>query len=218
MSTSARFLVLGASGGTGKHFVTQALSDGHRVRALVRNPAKLSTTNPNLEIRQGSITDGDLDTDSLVKGVDYVVAMVGDKKAQENNKICYALVQKLVPSMRRNGVKRFMYQAGAFSKPYDGQLSWILWALRNTIVRSGGFEGQHRDNEAVMEYLATQANDIEWMVHRAGIGSDGPSKGILKRSNTKFSVGTHRDCAVYNYLTVMDESAVHSCDFSVYGS
>ena len=213
MSTSALFLVLGASGGTGKHFVAQALNEGHRVRALVRNPAKLSITNANLEIRQGSITD-DLDTDSLVQGVDYVVAMLGDKQAQKTDKICYAFVQRLVPSMRKNGVKRFMYQAGGLSKPYGGELSWILWILRNTLA--SGFNGQHLDNEAVMEYLATQANDIDWMVHRAGIGSDGPSKGTLQRSKTQFSIGTHRDCADYNYRTVMDDSAIHSSDFSHY--
>jgi uncharacterized protein len=79
-----------------------------------------------------------------------------------------------------------------------------------------GYNGQHEDNEAVMEYLAQDARDIEWMVHRAGIGSDGPSKGILKRSPVAFSVGTFQDCAAYNLHTVMDASAIHTCDFSSY--
>ena len=48
------------------------------------------------------------------------------------------------------------------------------------------------------------------------IGGDGPSKGVLQRSTTKFSVGTHRDCAAYNYRTMMNASAIHTSDFSHY--
>ena len=214
--TSHLFLVLGASGGTGKHFVRQAIRDGHRVRALVRTPTKLPSDLSDqqlLQVVQGSIT-GAVDTDALVAGVDYVVSMLGDKEAQRHEKINTAFVKQLVPAMRRHGVKRFLYQAGGLSRPYQGSLSPLLWVLRYTLAR--GFAGQHEDNEAVMEYLATEANDIEWMVHRAGIGSDGPSKGRLQRSETDFSVGTHVDCADYNHRTVRDAQAVRTCAFSCY--
>ena len=215
MTQQSTFLVLGATGGTGKHFVSQALGDGHRVRALVRTPEKLVAGAKNLEIWQGSITDI-IDTDALVAGVDFVVSMLGDVKLQRDAKINTAFVQKLVPSMRRRGVKRFLYQAGGLSRPYQGRLTPLLWAIRNTLAR--GYNGQHEDNEAVMEYLATEANDIDWIIHRAGIGSDGPTKGVLQRSKTKFSVATHRDCAAYNYRTIMDASAFHTSDFSYYSA
>ena len=67
-----------------------------------------------------------------------------------------------------------------------------------------------------MAFLATQANDLEWIVHRAAIYSDGPSKGSLQRSRRKFSVATFRDCADYTYRTVTDGTAVHTADFSCY--
>lgn len=209
------FLVFGATGGTGKHFVKQALADGHKVRALVRTPDKLPSGAENLEVVQGSIT-GDIDTDGLVSGVDFVISMLGDREAQRNEKINTAFVKRLVPSMRKHGVKRFLYQAGGLSRPYQGSLSPLLYILRYTIAR--GYNGQHEDNEAVMEYLATDAKDIEWIVHRAGIGSDGPSKGVLQRSNTDFSIATFRDCADYNYRTILDASAVHTSGFSSYAS
>ncbi|CAD6585055.1 MAG: hypothetical protein TREMPRED_004036 [Tremellales sp. Tagirdzhanova-0007] len=211
-----RFLVLGATGGTGKHFIAQALREGHAVRALVRNPGKLLATTDatgKLEVVKGSITET-VDTDKLVEGVDFVVSMLGDRAAQANGKIVFPFVQKLVPSMRRHGVKRFLYQAGGLSKPYGGSLTTFLWLLRNTVAR--GFNGQHEDNEAVMEYLATDANDLEWIVHRAGIGADGPSKGVLERSATSFSVASHLDCATYSYGLVRNDEAVRSCEFSMY--
>ncbi len=215
MARPATFLVLGATGGTGKHFVAQALADGHTVRALVRTPSKLPSGASNLDVRHGSITDP-IDTDDLVAGVDFVIAMLGDVALQKNAAINTAFVRRLVPSMRRQGVQRFLYQAGALSRPYLGHLTPVLWTIRQTIAR--GFIGQHRDNEAVMEYLATEANDIEWIVHRAGIGSDGPSKGVFERSKTEFSIGTHIDCAAYNYRTIMDVSAIRTSDFSYYAA
>lgn len=210
-------LVFGATGGTGQHFVARALADGHQIRALVRDPSKLSSSLDNIDIRQGSITD-DVDMNSLVQGVTHVVVMVGDKEVQKTNKIATAFIKKLVPAMRTQGVKRILYQAGGFSKPYGGGLSWLLWLLRNTVVRAAGFEGQHQDNESVMEYLATEGNDLDWIVHRAGIGGDGPSKGVLDRSATNFSVANHIDCAAYNLKILMDDSAIHTADFSWYGN
>ena len=51
-----RILVLGATGGTGRAFVAQALAAGHAVTALVRNPAKLAPA-PGLGIVAGDATD-----------------------------------------------------------------------------------------------------------------------------------------------------------------
>lgn len=214
MTKPATFLVFGATGATGKHFVKRALEDGHSIRALVRTPDKLPPSTQGIEVFHGSISDKDIDIDALVKGADYVVSMLGDKEQQRTEKINTAFVEKLVPAMRKHGVNRFLYQAGGLSRPYQGSLSPLLWLLRYTIAR--GYDGQHQDNEAVMAYLATQATDIEWMVHRAGIGSDGPSKGQLCRSNKNFSIATHQDCAAYSYRLVMDPSAVHTADFSCY--
>ena len=213
MTRHSTFLIFGATGGTGKHFVAQALADGHTVRALVRSPGKLPSGQQNLDVRQGSITDT-VDLDGLLDGVDFVVSMLGDKTLQKDANINAAFVERLVPSMRRQGVKRFLYQAGGLSRPYGGHLPPLFWAIRHTLAR--GFLGQHRDNEAVMAYLATEARDIEWIVHRAGIGSDGPSKGVLARSESKFSVATHGDCAAYNYRTITDPSAIHTANLSHY--
>ena len=93
----------------------------------------------------------------------------------------------------------------------------MFWLLKQTLVRFAGLLGQHRDNEAVIKYLVEDANDIEWMVHRAGIAGDDSSKGTLIRSKTKFSIATFVDCARYNYHLLGDPSAIHSCDLSYYG-
>lgn len=87
-------------------------------------------------------------------------------------------------------------------------------ASRKPVAR--GYIGQHEDNEAVMRYLTDEATDLEWMVHRAGIGSDGPSRGALRRSRRWISIATFVDCAAYSLRLLDDDGAVHSCDGSAY--
>ena len=214
MNHQTTFLVFGATGGTGKHFLTLALERGHKVKVLVRNPAKLSIKHRNLMMQQGSIND-QVNLDPLLSGVDFVISMLGDREVQKTKTINTFFVQKLVQAMRSNNVKRFLYQAGGLTRSYRGSLPFSLWLIRKTFARQ--FEGQHKDNEKVIEFLTEEARDIEWMVHRAGIGGDGPSKGQLVRSSSKISIGTHYDCAHYNYRMLMDPLAIHSCDFSHYG-
>ncbi len=113
--------LLGATGGTGKHFVAQALADDHRVTALVRSPKKLPLGGgENLDVRHGSIADM-IDTDELVADVDFVVSMFGDQDPQGDAKINTAFVKRLVPSMRRRGRRGLLYQAAGLSRPYEGR-------------------------------------------------------------------------------------------------
>jgi hypothetical protein len=123
-------------------------------------------------------------------------------------------VRSLVPAMRRSGTQRLPYQADGLSAAPHKRLPLVLRVMRNTVARS--YIGQHEDTEAVMRYLDHEAQDIAWMVHRAGIGSDGPSKGELHRSPSAFSVGTFVDCAAYDLRTLREDAAVHTCDSSTY--
>ncbi|MFD4574190.1 NAD(P)-dependent oxidoreductase [Streptomyces sp. NPDC058417] len=207
------FLVLGGTGRTGRHFVRLALDEGHRVRALVRDPAKLALPHPGLERVSGSITENP-DLDALLAGTDHVVAMLGNAAMQREHAINTAFVRALVPAMRRHGVSRFLYQAGGLSAPPGKKLPPSLRLVRATLARRN--VGQHEDNETVMRYLTDEAGDIEWMVHRAAIRGEGPSRGVLHRSGTDSSLATFTDCAAYNLRTVMDATAVHTCDLSTY--
>lgn len=208
------FLVFGATGATGRHFLDLALADGNRVKALARTPGKLPS-HPNLEAHEGSVPDVP-DLDSLLSGVDFVVAMLGDREQQMTRRISDEFVRALIPAMRRQHVTRFLYQAGGLSAAPGRGLPPALRAIRHTIGRP--YRGQHQDNEAVMRYLVDEADDIAWIVHRAGIGSDGPARGTLHRSAERYSVATFRDAASYNYRAVQDESAIHTCDFSTYST
>jgi putative NADH-flavin reductase len=215
MDSSSTYLVLGATGRTGRHFTSLALERGHTLRALTRRPERLGIQSSNLHVVKGSISEYGV-LDGLLAGVECVVAMLGDAGAQRFTKINTNFVNELIPAMRRQGVERFLYQAGGATRPYKGHLQPFPWLMRNTLVRFNGYSGQHEDNEAVIEYLVEEAQDIAWVVHRASILSDGPSKGVLQRSQCRTSLASFVDIAAYNYELLQDASAVHTYDLSCY--
>lgn len=50
LSLRMKITVLGATGQTGQHLVSQALQQGHTVTAVVRNPEKITAHHENLKV------------------------------------------------------------------------------------------------------------------------------------------------------------------------
>src|SRR5260370_11588537 len=69
-------VVLGATGGTGRLVVEQALTAGHTVTALVRSPDKLALRNPNLHVVPGQATDPSTVARAL-DGADALISTLG---------------------------------------------------------------------------------------------------------------------------------------------
>lgn len=109
-----RCLVTGATGYIGGRLVPRLLDEGHQVRALARNPAKLADVPWR---QQAEVARGDLgDVDSLVAafdGIDVVYYLVHSMGTSEN----FAdeetrAVRNVVTAARRAGVRRVVYLSG----------------------------------------------------------------------------------------------------------
>ncbi|MGZ4583685.1 MAG: DUF2867 domain-containing protein [Mycobacterium sp.] len=114
MVGQVRCLVTGATGYIGARLVPRLLDEGHHVRALARDPAKLADVPWR---QQAEVARGDLgDVDSLIaafEGIDvvyYLVHSMGTSKnfADEEGRA----VGNVVTAARRTGVRRIVYLSG----------------------------------------------------------------------------------------------------------
>lgn len=54
-----KIVIIGATGYVGSAILKEALGRGHQVKAIVRNPSKLTLIHPNLKVVGGNVTDTD---------------------------------------------------------------------------------------------------------------------------------------------------------------
>lgn len=73
-----RLLVFGATGGTGRALVEQALEQGHTVTAFARDPTKIRATHQNLTIARGNMLDV-ASVEAAVHGQDAVLSALGTR-------------------------------------------------------------------------------------------------------------------------------------------
>jgi uncharacterized protein YbjT (DUF2867 family) len=52
-----KLVIFGATGGTGRQLVEQALAEGHQVTAFARRPAALQVRHDRLRIAAGDVSD-----------------------------------------------------------------------------------------------------------------------------------------------------------------
>lgn len=73
-----KLLIFGATGGTGRALVEQALEQGHRVTAFARDPAKVRVTHQNLTVAHGNMLDSS-SVEAAVQGQDAVLSALGTR-------------------------------------------------------------------------------------------------------------------------------------------
>jgi putative NADH-flavin reductase len=104
----SRILVMGATGGTGRLLVSQALAQGHDVTALVRDPSRLPSAD-RLRVLAGSITGDDATLAAAVRGQDAVISTLGAGKSFTSGGLIAAAVPKIVRAMEGEGMRRLVF-------------------------------------------------------------------------------------------------------------
>ncbi|MEA2480429.1 MAG: hypothetical protein QOJ07_2351 [Thermoleophilaceae bacterium] len=116
--------MFGATGGTGRQVVEQALERGHEVSVLARRPEAVGASDERLSVHQGDALDPEA-VRPVVQGADAVVCVLGLKKAEGTSvsegtrNICEAMgaagVERLV-AVTVMGLRDSRDKAGMFGK------------------------------------------------------------------------------------------------------
>jgi putative NADH-flavin reductase len=101
-------LVIGATRGTGKQVVQQALAAGHVVTALARDPARVEMRHERLTVVRGDVLDPDPLAQAMA-GCDAVVSSLGVTSAYRKPTTLYSAgMQHVIDAMRANAVTRLI--------------------------------------------------------------------------------------------------------------
>jgi putative NADH-flavin reductase len=158
-------LILGATGRTGRLFTQAALSDNHKVTAIVRDKTK--ATVPGVTYLEGSPADEKLLNTALM-GIDAVVVSLNINRASDSPfaKIVSPLtiisdsVRALIPAMEKNGVRRII----SVSASGVGDSWKDMPLIGRWFIRSSNIWKAYLDHDR-QEHLLRQS-DLDWTIVR----------------------------------------------------
>jgi putative NADH-flavin reductase len=101
----------GATGNSGSRILTELLTRGHQVTAVVRDQAKLAAR-PGLTVVQGDVASVE-EIASRIKGADAVVSAYAPPPDDTDQIL--AVNDRFVEAVKNAGVSRFIYVGGAAS-------------------------------------------------------------------------------------------------------
>jgi putative NADH-flavin reductase len=168
-------LVFGASGGTGRQIVEQALAQGHVVTAFVRDLAKFDLRHSNLRLVKGDVLDGAAVARAM-PGHDAVLSALG-APATKTGTLRSEGTRNIVQAMEKAGIRRFVCQTSlgyGDTRPVLARASPLFrWIIAPLMLRK--LFADH----AVQEEIIKQSG-LDWVIVRPGNLTDGGRTGAYR--------------------------------------
>ncbi|MFO0617632.1 MAG: NAD(P)H-binding protein [Polyangiaceae bacterium] len=161
------FLILGASGGVGKHAVERAAARGHRVTAMARDGSEANVPD-GVRLFRGSPLDRTA-LDAALDGQDVVLSCLGLRRANPRNPwsaltsppdLMEKVMAELVPAMKARGVKRIVAVSSAGVAESFPKMNFVMRFL----VRRSTIGAAYRDLANMEAALA--ASGLDWVAVR----------------------------------------------------
>jgi putative NADH-flavin reductase len=200
-------LVFGASGGTGRELVKQALAQRHTVTAFVRDPGTFAITQDRLTVTTGDVVDS-ARVEQAVRGQDAVMSALGSSRSLTRHPALAEGVQNIVKAMEHEGVRRLVYLSILGVDDSRGQLGWldrfivVPLILRNVVA-----------DHAIQEGLIRRSS-LDWVIvrpprltNRAHTGRYRDGEDI--KSGSMSASISRADVADFMLRQMIDEMYVH---------
>ncbi len=167
-----KIIIFGATGGTGKLMVSQALAKGHSVSVFVRDPVGLPQDS-RLRVIQGNLFDFATVVDA-VRGHRAVLSALGARSLKKADILAQA-IPLILEAMGQEYVNRLIVLGAAGLDPdygkYQNALTRMaLWTARHTALKHPFVD------QAAQERLLA-ASDLDYTIVRAPRLMDGPFTG-----------------------------------------
>ena len=168
-----RLLIVGATGGTGRELVAQALERGHDVTALARRPERMRVAHPRLRVVSGDVLDPEA-VDRAVEDREAVISALGHKRWFYPNRILSDGTANLVRAMERRGVRRFVCQTslGVGTSWWEMGLYYTLFTI--PFILPLYYFDKHRQERVV------RGSALDWTIVRPARLTNGRKRGAVR--------------------------------------
>ena len=160
--------VFGATGGTGREIVEQALAIGTEVTILVRDPARLSDKVRGANIVIGNVLDPRKVQEAL-GGADAVVVSLGNRSDSPENTVSEG-TKNIITAMQTLGIKRLVVVTSLGVGDSKNQVPFVFKIVMKTVMRKV-MEDKEQQEKLVRE------SELDWVILRPGELIDGPRTG-----------------------------------------
>jgi len=167
-----KIALFGATGKTGTLVLNNLLAKSHTVTALVRTPAKITITSPQLKLVKGDALVLS-DVERAIEGCDAVISVLGLPSLKPSTLLTDA-AGNIAAAMKTKGIKRIIYMGSAgILNEMSGLPGLIIgFILRNAL----------KDHRGAYDVL--RASPLEWTVLRPLSLTDGELTGRYRITET----------------------------------
>ena len=169
-------VVVGATGGTGRELVKQALARGHKVTAFVRDPTKLAIEHENLKLARGDVMDY-ASVESALRGQDAVLCALGHKRFFYPTKILSEGTHNIVRAMKVCAVPRLIVESSLGVCDAVGRLGLFASLFAVPLILPFYFWDRRRQ-ERLVSHSAP-----DWIIVRPSVLTNGPARGEYQHGN-----------------------------------
>ena len=174
-----KIFVLGATGGTGRLIVRDAVANGHSVVALVRSTARADL--PGADLIKGDARDeGTLGR--ALNDSDAVVCALGTGMGFREVSLLTVATQALVTAMKRTGVRRLVCISALGVGDSRGHGGFVFDRLFQPLLLSHAYKDKERPEAAI------RASSLDWVVVRPAQLTNDPARGSVRAATDLASV------------------------------
>ena len=168
-----KLLIIGATGGTGRALVEQALAQGHVVTAFARKPLKITTSHDRLTVAKGNVLDYN-SLDQAVHGKDAVLSALGHKRLFIKTTILSEGTRNIIKAMQIHHVKRLICETSLGI----GESRWRMGLYYTLFVIPFITFFYFRDKERQERYI--KQSSLDWIIVRPGQLTNGRKRGTYR--------------------------------------
>ncbi len=171
--TTRKLLILGATGGTGFHLVTQALDAGHDVTAFVRIASSIPIQHERLRLIEGSVIDDRLRLAEAVRGRDALISALGRGASFKSAGLIRQSVPGIIAAMQLGGVRRLIMMSAIGVGPAFADAPLFSKALIRLFLRD-----IYADKAAGEDLIRNSG--LDWTIVQPAQLTDGPLTGTYQ--------------------------------------